>query len=53
MWNNKYKQLEERTYGTMKIIVANGKIMTNIISKLQWYTTNDEVDVNKINKLIK
>ena len=26
--------LEERTYGTMKIIVANGKIMTNSISKL-------------------
>ena len=40
MLNNKYKQLEERTYGTMKVIVANGKIMTNSIlgektSKLQ------------------
>lgn len=42
----------------MKIVVANEKIMANSIlgektSKLWWYTTNDKIDVNKINKLIK
>lgn len=50
--------LEERTYGTVEIVVVNGEVTFNSIlgektSKLWWYTTNDEIDVDKINKLIK
>ena len=50
--------LEERTYGTVEIVVVNGEVTANSIlgdyaTELWRDTTNDKVDVNKINKLIK
>lgn len=50
--------LEEKTYGTVEIVVVNGEVTANSIlgeyaTELWRDTTNDKVDVNKINKLIK